>query len=56
MRRLPDSVERQNADGSFTRVAVRRLMLGDVVRVLAGESIPADGTIILGETQVMKHC
>ncbi len=52
MRRLPDSVERQNADGSFTRIAVRRLMLGNVVRVLAGESFPADGTIVMGETQV----
>lgn len=51
MRRLPDSVERQNADGSYTRVAVRRLMLNDVVRVLPGESFPADGTLILGETQ-----
>ncbi|HEY7985996.1 MAG TPA: cation-translocating P-type ATPase [Methylophilaceae bacterium] len=52
MRRLPDSVDRKNADGSFSRVAVRRLMLGDVVRVLPGESFPADGTIVLGETQV----
>jgi Cu2+-exporting ATPase len=51
MRRLPDSVERQNADGSFSRVAVRRLMLGDVVRVLPGESFPADGAIIHGKTQ-----
>jgi Cu2+-exporting ATPase len=52
MRRLPESVERQNVDGSFSRVAVRRLMLGDVIRVLPGESFPADGTVIKGETQV----
>ena len=50
MRRLPDSVERQNTDGSFTRVAVRRLVVGDVIRVLPGESFPADGTVIMGDT------
>ncbi|MFT7229386.1 MAG: Cu2+-exporting ATPase, partial [Methylophilaceae bacterium] len=50
MRRLPSSVERLAADGQFERVAVRRLMVGDEVRVLPGESFPADGTITLGET------
>jgi cation transport ATPase len=39
-RRLPDSVERQRADGSYERVAVRRLAAGDVVRVLPGEAFP----------------
>ena len=48
--RLPDSVERQSADGSYQRVAVRRLVVGDVVRVLPGESFPADGTVISGDT------
>jgi len=52
MRRLPDSVERQNADGGFTRVAARRLVPGDVVRILPGEAFPADGTILLGSTSV----
>ncbi len=50
MLRLPASVERQKADGSFERVAVRQLALGDVVRVLPGETFPADGTITLGST------
>lgn len=50
MRRLPSSVERLAADGQFERVAVRRLVVGDEVRVLPGESFPADGTITLGET------
>ena len=52
MNRLPDSVERRRADGQFERVAVRRLVLGDVVRVLPGESFPADGTLLEGRTQV----
>ncbi len=50
MRRLPASVERQNVDGSYTRVAVRRLQAGDVVRVFPGEAFPADGEIIHGNT------
>ena len=49
--RLPDSVERLGADGSFARVAVRRLVVGDTVRVLPGEAFPADGSITLGSTQ-----
>jgi P-type Cu2+ transporter len=50
MQRLPDSVERQAASGLFERVAVRRLMLGDLIRVLPGEAFPADGRIVLGDT------
>ncbi len=50
MRRLPSSVDRIKNDGSFERVAVRRLNVGDVVRILPGETFPADGTITLGGT------
>ncbi len=52
MNRLPDSVARQSAGGSFERVAVRRLKLGDVIRVLPGEAFAADGTVLQGETSV----
>lgn len=50
MRRLPSSIERLNKDGQFERVAVRRLVVGDEVRVLPGEAFPADGLITLGNT------
>lgn len=50
MQRLPDSVERQGRDGHFERVAVRRLRVGDVIRVLPGEAFPADGHVISGNT------
>ena len=50
MNRLPDTVERQAADSQFERVAVRRLAAGDVIRVLPGESFPADGVILQGST------
>jgi Cu2+-exporting ATPase len=39
MNRVPDSVERLGAGGVFERVAVRRLVVGDVVRVLPGEAL-----------------
>ncbi len=51
MNRLPDSVERRGAGGAFERVAVRRLVSGDVIRVLPGEAFPADGVILEGRTQ-----
>jgi Cu2+-exporting ATPase len=50
LNRLPDSIERLAADGSWERVAVRRLVAGDVVRVRAGEAFPADGLLLDGGT------
>ena len=50
MNRLPDSVLRQSTDGSFERVAVRRLLPGDVIRVLPSEGFPSDGVILEGQT------
>ncbi len=52
MQRLPDSVERELTDGRTERVAVRHLLPGDVIRVLAGEAFPADGRIVAGDTHV----
>ena len=52
MNRMPDVVERQRTDGSFEAVAPRRLLAGDVVRILPGQAFPADGEIVLGETRV----
>lgn len=52
MNRLPDSVERQTADGSFMPVAVRRLQIGDLIRVQAGQAFAADGVVEQGQTLV----
>lgn len=52
MNRLPDSVIRVQADGGFERVPVRRLKVGDVIRVLPGEAFPADGILLTGVTSV----
>jgi Cu2+-exporting ATPase len=52
MNRLPDSVARLKADGEFERVPVRRLQIGDVIRVLPGEAFPADGVLLQGNTSV----
>lgn len=50
MHRVPDSIERLAADGRFVSVAVRRLAVGDVIRVRPGEAFPADGLVIDGHT------
>ena len=52
MNRLPDSIERQSAEGQFERVAVRRLLVGDLVRVHPGEAFAADGVVEQGATMV----
>lgn len=52
MNRLPDSVERQTAAQNFERVAVRRLQVGDLIRVQPGEAFAADGVLEQGTTLV----
>ncbi|MCF8209960.1 MAG: cation-translocating P-type ATPase [Rhodoferax sp.] len=52
MNRLPDSVDRLQADGKIERVAARRLVVGDVLRVYAGETFVADCVVLVGETRV----
>ncbi len=45
MNRLPQTCYQQAADGSFRTVSVRRLQVGDTVRVLAGQAFPGDGVV-----------
>ena len=52
VRRLPDTVERIAADGTAERVPVRRVAVGDRIRLQAGEVFPADGEVLAGDTQV----
>lgn len=44
--RLPATCDRQTPDGAFETVSVRRLVSGDVVRVMAGQAFPGDGTLL----------
>jgi Cu2+-exporting ATPase len=46
MNRLPEVCERRKPDGAFEPVSARRLMVGDVVRVHAGQAFPADGEVL----------
>ena len=45
MNRLPEVSERRRDDGSFETLSVRRLVVGDVVRVQAGQAFPGDGVL-----------
>lgn len=51
LNRLPDSVEKKRADGTFERIALRKIAWGDVLRILPGEAFPVDGIIVAGKTQ-----
>jgi Cu2+-exporting ATPase len=46
MNRLPEVCDLQKPDGSFEAVSIRRLALGDVVRVQAGQAFPGDGAVL----------
>ena len=52
VQRLPDSVQRRLPGGEFELVPVRRLMPGDVLRVLPGQAFAADGVLESGATLV----
>jgi heavy metal translocating P-type ATPase len=39
-------------DGKETTVSVSEIRVGDVVRIVPGETIPLDGTVLVGETSV----
>lgn len=46
MNRLPAAVVRELADGRTETISARRLRVGDVVRVAAGEAFPGDGVLL----------
>lgn len=46
MNRLPEVCDRAKPDGSFEAVSIRRLVVGDVVRMQAGQAFPGDGTVL----------
>lgn len=50
--RIPENTERQNLDGTFSRVLNSQLKIGDIVRVNIGEAFPADGELVLFGTSL----
>ncbi len=50
--RIPENTERQNLDGTFSRVLNTQLKVGDIVRVNLGEAFPADGELVLLDTNL----
>ncbi len=49
---MPDTAERLNPDGSTTTISTRELLTGDLVLVRPGASIPADGVVEEGQSEV----
>ncbi len=46
MNRLPEQVQRERADGTLERVSLKRLQVGDVLRIEAGQAFPGDATVL----------
>jgi Cu2+-exporting ATPase len=51
-RLMPDTAERLRSDGSTEEIPVSELRMGDLVLVRPGASIPADGEVAEGESDV----
>lgn len=49
---IPKDAQLVSKDDTIETIAVSDLTIGDVVRVQAGENIPADGVIVRGESRV----
>jgi Cu2+-exporting ATPase len=50
LHRLPAAVRRVDASGRATLVPLHEIVVGDTLRVLAGEAFPADGPVVEGTT------
>jgi Cu2+-exporting ATPase len=46
MNRLPEVCDRRKSDGEYEPVSARRLVVGDVVRIHAGQAVPGDGVLL----------
>src|SRR3990172_2557335 len=53
-RLMPDIAERVSGDGQTEHVPVRLLRTGDLVLVRPGASVPADGEVVEGESDVSE--
>ena len=51
---MPDSADRLRSDGSVETIQVAHLGLGDVVLVRPGASVPADGEVAEGSSEVSE--
>ena len=49
---LPDTAERINQDGSSENIHIKDLKTGDLVLIRPGESIPADGRVVVGDSHL----
>lgn len=52
MNRLPEVCDRQKTSGDYEPVSVRRLVVGDTVRIHAGQAFPGDGQLLSAHATV----
>jgi P-type Cu2+ transporter len=45
---LPTTASKKLPDGTFKTVPIHKLLIGDIVKVLPGDTFPVDGTVVLG--------
>ncbi|MGQ4275917.1 heavy metal translocating P-type ATPase [Pseudidiomarina sp. E22-M8] len=49
---LPATAQRETSDGQLEAIAVHKLKQGDVVRVLPGQTLPADGQLLTAQAAI----
>lgn len=49
---LPATAQREISPGQYESVAVNKLTVGDIVQVLAGQTLPADGELLSAQTEI----
>ena len=50
--KMPETVQRLESDGAFKQLSAKRVQVGDVLRVPAGEAFVADGVVLDGDSLV----
>ena len=52
LQQLTPGTARRVRDGMVEAIAIETIMVGDTLEILAGQTIPVDGVVIMGETEI----
>lgn len=50
--KMPETVQRLEGDGAITQLSAKRVQVGDILRVPAGQAFVADGVVLEGDSLV----